>query len=200
MQSRCSGIPLWHSNIRNCSNNLQAWFNQPESNFGRPADPHRILSGPFETNKQTPLFAKLKYDAKKRNFVLETIYCKNDNHSHNSSLPQPHRSATGSLLVIINPRTPKGVDTTPPGVFPCNFFDESKRKNRLCVSVTRDGRHILTYVTSSWRCHGKYVMTSNVHDGGQNTLFLPLFVNRDIFWYRCDEVMSLVRLSTNLRS
>ena len=75
---------------------------------------------------------------------------------------------------------PGGVDTTPLAFSPCNFYDDSNRKNRLCVSVTRDGRHILTYVTSSWRCHVTYVMTSNVHDGGQNTLFLPLFVNRDI--------------------
>ena len=41
------------------------------------------------------------YDAKKRNFVLETIYCKNYNHSHNSSLPQSRRFATGPLLVVI---------------------------------------------------------------------------------------------------
>ena len=67
-----------------------------------------------------------------------------------------------------------GVDATPPlAFFPCNFFYDSNRKNRLSVSVTRDGRHILTYVTSSWRCHVTYVMTSYVHDGGQNTLFLP---------------------------
>ena len=39
------------------------------------------------------------YDAKKRNFVLETIYCKNYNHSHNSSLPQSRRFVTGPLLV-----------------------------------------------------------------------------------------------------
>ena len=37
-----------------------------------------------------------------------------------------------------------------------------------------------------WRCHVTYVVTSNVHDGGQNALFLPLFVNRDIFWCRCE--------------
>ena len=30
----------------------------------------------------------------------------------------------------------------PPGVFPCNVFHDSNRKNRLIVSVTRDGRHI----------------------------------------------------------
>ena len=90
-----------------------------------------------------------------------------------------------------NPRTPRGgVGTTPRGgggyhpplaFFPCNFFDDSNGENRLIVSDTRDGRHILAYVTSSWRCHVTYVMTSYVHDGGQNTLFLPLFVNRDIF-------------------
>ena len=34
-------------------------------------------------------------------------------------------------------------------IFPCNVFDDSNRKNRLIISVTRDGRHILTYVTSS---------------------------------------------------
>ena len=77
---------------------------------------------------------------------------------------------------------PGGLMQPPPlTFFPCNFFYDSNRKNRLSVSVTRDGRHILTYVTSSWRCHVTYVMTSYVHDGGQNTLFLPLFVNRDIF-------------------
>ena len=37
----------------------------------------------------------------------------------------------------------------PLAFFPCNFFDDSNRKNRLIVSVTRDGRHILAYVTSS---------------------------------------------------
>ena len=66
---------------------------------------------------------------------------------------------------------PGGVDATPLAFFPCNFFYDSNRKIRLNVSVTRDGRHILTYVTSSWRCHVTYVMTSYVHDGGQNTLF-----------------------------
>ena len=104
----------------------------------------------------------------------------------------------------VNPRTPRGGWCNPPppplAFFPCNFFDDSNRKNRLSVSVTRDGRHILTYVTSSWRCHVTYVMTSYVHDGGQNTLFLPLFVNRDIFWCRCDKVMRLVSFSTKLRS
>ena len=55
-----------------------------------------------------------------------------------------------------------GVDATPLAFFPCNFFDDSIAKNRLIVSVTRDGRHILAYVTSSWRCHVTYVMTSYV--------------------------------------
>ena len=76
-------------------------------------------------------------------------------------------------ISMFNPRTPRGVDATPLTFFPCNFFYDSNRKNRLSVSVTRDGRHILTYVTSSWRCHVTYVMTSYVHDVGQNTLFLP---------------------------
>ena len=85
----------------------------------------------------------------------------------------------------------------PLAFFLCNIFDDSNRKIRLIVyvtilgiyytrDVTRDVRHILAYVTSSWRCHVTYVMTSNVHDGGQNALFLPLIVNRDIFWCRCD--------------
>ena len=52
-----------------------------------------------------------------------------------------------------NPRTPRGGGYQPLAFFPCNFFDDSNRKNCLIVSVTRDGRHILTYVTSSWRCH-----------------------------------------------
>ena len=94
-----------------------------------------------------------------------------------------------------------GVKTTPSlAFFPCNFFDDSNGENRLIVSDTRDGRHILAYVTSSWRCHVTYVMTSYVHDGGQNTLFLPLFVNRDNFWCRCDKVMKSVSFSTKLRS
>ena len=76
---------------------------------------------------------------------------------------------------------PGGMDTTPWRFSPVTFFDDSNRKNHLSVSVTRDGRHILKYVTSSLRCHVTYVMTSNVQDGGQNTLFLPLFVNRNIF-------------------
>ena len=43
-----------------------------------------------------------------------------------------------------------GLMQPPPlAFFPCNFFDDSNRKNRLIVSVTRDGRHILAYVTSS---------------------------------------------------
>ena len=107
-----------------------------------------------------------------------------------------------SSLIILNPRTPRGRGWIPPPLafFPCNFFDDSNRKNRLSVSVTRDGRHILTYVTSSWRCHVTYVMTSYVHDGGQNTLFLRLFVNRDNFWCRCNKVMRLVFFSTKLRS
>ena len=99
----------------------------------------------------------------------------------------------------VNPRTPKGVGTTP-WRFPCNFFDDSNRKIRLILSVTRDGEHILTYVISSWRCHVTYVMTSYVHDGGQNTLVLPLLVKRDIDWCRCDKVMRLVSISTKLRS
>ena len=52
---------------------------------------------------------------------------------------------------IFNPQTLRGGGDTTPGVFPCNFFDDSNRKNLLIVSVTRDERHILAYVTSSWR-------------------------------------------------
>ena len=44
---------------------------------------------------------------------------------------------------------PGGWIPPPLAFFPCNFFDESNHKNRLSVSVTRDGRHILTYVASS---------------------------------------------------
>ena len=79
-------------------------------------------------------------------------------------------------IMTFNPMTPRGgglMQPPPLAFFPCNFFYDSNRKNRLSVSVTRDGRHILTYVTSSWRYHVTYVMTSYVHDGGQNTLFLP---------------------------
>ena len=81
-----------------------------------------------------------------------------------------------SITNVLTLGRPGGVMQPPPpplAFFACNFFDDSNRKNRLSVSVTRDGRHILTYVTSSWRCHVTYVMTSYVHDGGQNTLFLP---------------------------
>ena len=113
-----------------------------------------------------------------------------------------HQISTSIRKVQFNPRTPRGGGLMQPPLafFPCNFFYDSNRKNRLSVSVTRDGRHILTYVTSSWRCHVTYVMTSYVHDGGQNTLFLPLFVNRDIFWCRCDKVMRSVSFSTKSRS
>ena len=105
------------------------------------------------------------------------------------------------IIFGVNPRTPRrGGCYHPLPFFPCNIFDDSNRKNRLIVSVTRDGRHVLAYVTSSWRCHVTYVMTSNVHDGGQKTLFLPLFVNRDIFWCRWDEVIRLVSFSTKSRS
>ena len=102
-------------------------------------------------------------------------------------------------MLRFNPRTPRGV-SPPLAFFPCNFFDDSNGENRLIVSDTRDGRHILAYVTSSWRCHVTYVMTSYVHDGGQNTLFLLLFVNRDNFWCRCDKVMKSVSFLTKLRS
>ena len=40
----------------------------------------------------------------------------------------------------INPRTPRGYH--PLAFFPCNFFDDSNRENRLIVSVTSDGRHV----------------------------------------------------------
>ena len=115
----------------------------------------------------------------------------------------PEKSgALGSSLVslVVNPRTPRGVSTTPLAFFPCNFFDDSNGENRLIVSVTRDGRHVLAYATSSWRCHVTYVMTSYVHDGGQNTLFLLLLFYRDNFWCICDKVIRLVSFSTKLRS
>ena len=60
---------------------------------------------------------------------------------------------------------PGGVGTTPPWrFFPYHFFGDSNWKNCFSVSDTRDRRHILAYVTSSWRCHVTYVMTSKVHD------------------------------------
>ena len=69
---------------------------------------------------------------------------------------------------------PGGVGTTPLAFFPCNFFDDSNRKKRLSVSVTRDGRHILAYVTSSWPlsrdiCHD-VICTWRC----QNTLFFTI--------------------------
>ena len=85
----------------------------------------------------------------------------------------------------------RGVDATPLAFFPCNFLYDSNRKNRISVFVTRDERHILTYVTSSWRCNVTYVMTSYVHDGGQNTLFyhsLLIEISSDldaIKWWGC---------------
>ena len=91
-----------------------------------------------------------------------------------SGAPPPNCNSPKSAKSL-NPQTPReGVGTTPLAFFPCNFFDDSNRKNRLSVSVTRDGRHILAYVTSSRRCHVTYVMTSYVHDGGQNTLFFTI--------------------------
>ena len=58
-----------------------------------------------------------------------------------------------------------GYHPPPPlAFFPYYFFDDSNWKNCFSVSVTRDRRHILAYVTSSWRCHVTYVMTSTVHD------------------------------------
>ena len=93
-----------------------------------------------------------------------------------------------SHLTLTLGRLRGGVDTTPPGVFPMSFFDDSNRKNRLIVS---DWRHILTYVTSFWRCYVTYVITSYVNDG-QNTLLLQVFVNRDNIWWRRDKVKRLV--------
>ena len=67
---------------------------------------------------------------------------------------------------LINPRTPRGGGYHPPPLafFPYHFFGDSNWKNCFSVSDTRDRRHILAYVTSSWRCHVTYVMTSKVHD------------------------------------
>ena len=64
------------------------------------------------------------------------------------------QNVLNSVLYIItsevNPRTPRVGGYHPPlAFFPCNFFDDSNGENRLIVSVTRDGRHILAYVTSS---------------------------------------------------
>ena len=53
----------------------------------------------------------------------------------------------------INPRTTRGGGWVPPppplAFFPYYFFDDSNWKNCFSVSVTRDRRHILAYVTSS---------------------------------------------------
>jgi len=38
---------------------------------------------------------------------------------------------------------------TPPGVFPYNVFEDLFHKNRLMVSVTRDGKYILAYFSAS---------------------------------------------------
>ena len=51
---------------------------------------------------------------------------------------KPMQLDTGSNF---NPRTPRG-GYHPLAFFPCNFFDDSNRENRLIVYVTRDGRHI----------------------------------------------------------
>ena len=53
------------------------------------------------------------------------------------------------IIIIIIIIQAGGVGTTPMAFFPCNFFDDSNGENRLIVSVTRDGRHILAYATSS---------------------------------------------------
>ena len=57
---------------------------------------------------------------------------------------------------LVNPRTPRGggggVDATPLAFFPVTFFMIPIAKIAsayLLISVNRDGRHILTYVTSS---------------------------------------------------
>ena len=53
----------------------------------------------------------------------------------------------------------------------------------LSFKVSRQG-HMIFFNIFDIRdliCHVTYVMTSNVHDGGQNTLFLPLFDNREFF-------------------
>ena len=52
-------------------------------------------------------------------------------------------------------------------------------------------------VTSSWRCHVTYVMMSNVHDGGQNALFLPLFVNVGVV-FNIIEVVEFKNVEINL--
>ena len=80
------------------------------------------------------------------------------------------------VLCVLTLGRPGGLMQPPLAFFPCNIFYDSNRKNRLSVSVTRDGRHILTYVTSSWRCHVTYVMTSYVHctwRWSKYTVFLP---------------------------
>ena len=58
---------------------------------------------------------------------------------------------TGTGKQCINPRTTRGGGWVPPPLafFPYYFFDDSNWKNCFSVSVTRDRRHILAYVTSS---------------------------------------------------
>ena len=64
------------------------------------------------------------------------------------SCPVYHLSF-GLIKIALTLRRPGGGGYHPLALFPCNFFDDSNSKNHLSVSVTRDGRHILTYVTSS---------------------------------------------------
>ena len=60
--------------------------------------------------------------------------------------------------------------------------------------------HMLHHLDAvTWHSHMTYVMTSNVHDGGKNTV-LPLFGNRDNYWSRCDKLLRLVSFPTKLRS
>ena len=61
----------------------------------------------------------------------------------------------------------------PPDVLNCKTLNDSKRGNYLIVSVIRNGRFNLTYVTSFRWCHLTHIMTSksNFRGNGQNTLF-----------------------------
>ena len=99
------------------------------------------------------------------------------------------------ILAWFNPRTPRGYH--PPWRFsPVTFLMIPIAKIASAYLLLEMGDtfwhmwHHLDAVTwhMSWR--HMYMTVVKIH------CFLPLFVNRDNFWCRCDKVMKLVSFST----
>ena len=143
-----------------------------------------MLRGPKRSHDTTNviIFARLYLELEVNNFMIMDVRVfswfriifvnKNSLATGDKWNSRVTLNPTADLHNSIQPSDAQGGWYHPPlAFFPCNFFDDSNGETRLIVSVARDGRHILAYVTSSWRCHVTYVMTSYVHDGGQNTLF-----------------------------